>query len=215
MEYEYIWSLYKSKPQRFKAVICSKSTNDDYESAILEWDMIKEEDYYFHESHCICSHDIEDNYFIKNKNNGKILVIGSECIKKFGTRDMVDEHKLMNKIANYEGDKRACINCGNHRIAYDDSWKKLCKPCYKNGIREASATYKKVVGIKSCTICGKNNNTEIEICYKCKENENKRECLSCGEKRILNTEPVWKKQCYSCYKTGVNDLKRNMNMNLN
>lgn len=142
-----IWTLLKDAgnmtgmPERFTAVILAYSHSKIYNIAIGEWSVITSN--VNNIGQCICSHKIQINNLVKNKINGNILVIGSECINKFGTGNMKTNYRIVSNIRNYTGTKRICQRCFKHKISEcAENWKTLCRSCYKNGERIASEEYK-------------------------------------------------------------------------
>ena len=77
-----------------------------------------------HKSSCICGHHIEENCYISNLKNDKIIVLGNCCIKRFVPKS-----------------KRTCDECGKeHRNSKinkcNDCKIKYCSKCFKfNGVK--------------------------------------------------------------------------------
>ena len=111
---ERIWSRHGDKVSRFRETILRFSESDEFNVAIAEWKASEED---WSSDQCICSQHIENCYTYTNKVTGKILVIGSECIKKFGDDEMVKEHKLIKSDTTYKGTKRRCESCLKHNIS--------------------------------------------------------------------------------------------------
>lgn len=192
-----------SMSERFIAVIAyySELIND----AIEEWDLYNKESK-ITINNCICSQNIEYNYFIKNKYNNNILVIGSSCISKFCNDDVVEVHKISVKKRKYDGDKRMCQNCCNYRISSNkDSYVTFCKTCYKAGFTIPSESYRTLMNYKPCSDCGLNLinsdeswKTKCKNCFKEKKTTF-RQCNICKENNISLVEPTWKNKCSNCY----------------
>lgn len=122
------WTIYKDIPNRFMSVIVSFSKSKSFDEAILEWEEKDPDVGGMYEDTCICSHKITENYYFHNKFTDAYVVIGSECVNKFGHDEMIHKHRSKKKAANYEGDRRQCQSCGNHRISPSaESWIVLCK----------------------------------------------------------------------------------------
>ena len=160
------------KEQRFTSMMVEFSSKKD-EDYINEWDVVNNTWDIPHQDQCICSQEIQNNYFIRNRVNGTVLVIGSECINKFGSEEMKDKHKVMKKQDTYSGDRRMCVSCCKYMISANaESWKNVCKSCYKNGDKTVSKVYADTNGLIVCPSCKQ---------YK------------------INKEDSWKKECSSCW----------------
>lgn len=159
-----VWKVWKDKPSRFRNVIRVTSQSVKYEDAIKEWVEIEEVD--ISSKTCICSHAIQDKCFIQNKYNGRILIVGNECIHKFGTDEMVESHQVRKNIMQYKGDKYPCENCGRHLIK--KKFQRFCGPCRKMGATAPSDAYKSVVKIDICAHCEKETQLEERgMCSRC------------------------------------------------
>lgn len=70
--------------EQFASSIIANSESNHYATAMQEWvyqgETIKKP------NRCICGHYIQQNLVVKNKLNGKDLIIGNCCIKKFGVK---------------------------------------------------------------------------------------------------------------------------------
>lgn len=67
-----------------KNEIVKNSINKDFEQCIYEWELYKLRYVNIKGFDCICNHrNIKRLCFIKNKYNKKILLLGSDCIKRF------------------------------------------------------------------------------------------------------------------------------------
>lgn len=96
-----------------------------------------------HVGNCICGHDIEHNYWIKNKYTFKILTVGSCCMKKFDIGKVVT--KKCEKC--FEPHKNRSNNlCNNCRKILDEESKLKCKMCD----------------------CSLNKNNKTQVCSDCK-----------------------------------------------
>jgi hypothetical protein len=202
----------------------SESQDDKY---LEEWDLyftgeaITDTD---RNKFCICSHDIEQCYYVKNRNNGNILRIGSDCIQKFMPAELNREFKekirrenQLNRIENGENAKRWCSGCQKHNIMPEQpDWIKLCKKCWKSGNEVQESISDKHFN-RQCSVCQKYNipNGEPEWKRKCNScwRENKemgieemtvrkdsRQCIVCKKYNIPVDKPEWNKKCYPCYK---------------
>jgi len=82
-----------------KTIIDSSNANN-WDSAVLEWDIIDciEDD--SNDSSCVCGKEnIKYLYRIENINNGnEVFPIGSTCIKKFGREDLNEKTSISEKM---------------------------------------------------------------------------------------------------------------------
>jgi hypothetical protein len=179
---EEIWEKVKyyklnTNPIYFNAVLLYNSDSIDINEAIDEWIYdIKPVD---ETDQCICTHAIQQNFYIINTINNNRLIIGSDCINKFLNENVKDIHQLCEKIGKYKGDKRLCRSCCNFKISDDKSEHiKYCKSCYQTGIIP-SRLYQ-----------------EYESLYR----KNKyRKCISCNMYNIEMNKPNYYKKCYNCH----------------
>ena len=78
-----------------------------------------------HVSKCVCGHDIQENCYIENKEDGEIMILGNCCIKRFMTKsgrtcEVCDEpHK-----------NRLCNRCNACRVGVCDKCSKSCNSTY-------------------------------------------------------------------------------------
>ena len=68
------------KRNNFYNELKNNSVNIETDDFINEWEF---SNYYSDEKKCICKHNIENIFVIKNLLNNKKLTVGSDCIKKF------------------------------------------------------------------------------------------------------------------------------------
>jgi hypothetical protein len=166
------------KPEKFATIILAYSTSVNYSDAIEEW-IPKSIDMNIYSNQCICSQRIERNYIMYNKLNHNSLIIGSECINKFGSENARQIHKIRVKHERYTetgGTKRQCAGCGNHRISSNKpDWLTLCKSCYRNG----------------------NESSKTAEAYR--QSRNYRECKGCGENKIPDDAEHYITHCKPCY----------------
>ena len=99
---------------------------------------------------CCCSHRINYVYRIINKKTKLSLLVGSECVNKYGISTLKENLKEEKRKRQY----RMCEGCDKYVIGlYEPSWKKTCMKCYKkNKIHTFEAPALK----SNCTQC---NNT--------------------------------------------------------
>lgn len=104
--------------KRFIEKIVGNSTTSTWEEAKLEWYCYNvDEDT---SGTCICGHKLGNLYYIKNKINGKTLIVGSSCVKKFGEKSMVDYVKRVEK-------KRAEKKAKEKRLADNEKYYETLK----------------------------------------------------------------------------------------
>ena len=80
--------------------IVKASVSDRWETAVLEWDICDCEEDESAETNCMCGHEgIRYLFYIRNRNNGTTFgPIGSECIKKFGRKDLASEVDVQERM---------------------------------------------------------------------------------------------------------------------
>jgi hypothetical protein len=76
--------------------ILKNSIAESWEEAKLEWKCVGVIENT--SGQCICGHLLNNLYFIQNNNNEKRLIVGSSCVKKFGTKQMIDYVKNAEKL---------------------------------------------------------------------------------------------------------------------
>lgn len=74
-----------SDQKKLMEVVMSNSQSKIWATAKKEWELAS---IYWHESNCICGHYITENCVIRNKLNGKELVVGNICVNKFGEKGL-------------------------------------------------------------------------------------------------------------------------------
>lgn len=189
-----------AKPERFQLIIraYSRDVNQPLEICMPEWHILFTR---FRNSniqgmfgdlpsHCCCSQDIEKLYFVQNSVTGNILLVGSECIKKFGSEALKQERTVIGKFY------RKCLNCakstfftdivGGHCSNCDDSApndKKCCRACLKLAkIKENNWR---------CKACIKKQRPYIQIF------RYQKTCRRC--QKTFYTDADFKDQCIDCY----------------
>ena len=80
--------------------IVKASVSDRWKTAVLEWDISDCEEDESAETDCMCGHEgIRYLFYIRNRNNGTTFgPIGSECIKKFGRKDLASEVDVQERM---------------------------------------------------------------------------------------------------------------------
>lgn len=179
-EVEQVWKRYRDKPSRFQAIIIAASSNpalplDDYNIAMEEWVVSNEVDGY--SDTCICSQEIRRNYHYENVKTGQVIVVGSECIKKFGTEEQNSILNIVQRRENYTGEKLMCCSCCLHKVNRRPRAVPLCETCIKEELLLPSSDYLTVFGVL-CLVCKKNRVMPglITCCRKCKQYD----CDTCG-----------------------------------
>jgi hypothetical protein len=112
----------------FRAAIVEESIYDTYEEAITEFDHILSA-HIEPRSACICTHPITNNCLVRSRVNGKVLVIGSSCIRNFFPPQMVTEATRLIRLAKRR--TRDCVDCGRRIRKTEPAWKVRCLECYK------------------------------------------------------------------------------------
>ncbi len=96
--------------------IVKASVSERWDTAVLEWDIYDCEEDESAETNCMCGHEgIRYLFYIRNRNNGATFgPIGSECIKKFGRKDLSSEVDVQERMFRlYEAiSKREYIELG-------------------------------------------------------------------------------------------------------
>ena len=168
LEIMYTEKNVRSKPDKFRASILQYShpsidinkirntSNDNFQDVIIfclnQWKMLSSAGGSNGERcHCCCSQHIENLNFYENVLNGNVLMIGSDCVKKFARNTrMHDDHKLYSKIF------RKCIGC-NEKIVINE----IVGNCCKKKVCQQSKTSDNI----PCISCFKL--TSQEKCNKC------------------------------------------------
>lgn len=165
-------------------------------------------------SKCICSHDINEQNFIKHKITGDILTVGSRCIKRFcDNQELKDNLNLIQK-------KRKNPNA------------KYCARCNKKVNDKISAEQNEENGYyhKSCITgiynkCWKCDGFKNSPYYKCDCEERKafikkqkqeriknNLCIDCDED--LQGKLSWVNRCVPCYNIWEKQIKNKKKHNI-
>ena len=115
-------------------------------------DYVQECDWGGHmEYQCCCSHPIQNVYSITNTHTNLPLLVGSECVNKYGIESLKDRLKEVQRMEAKKKKYRLCESCNAYVIKLDEpTWKKKCLPCCKKDNR---CTFE-VLKIKdSCSQC--------------------------------------------------------------
>jgi hypothetical protein len=191
MQYDYEdHKIASSYHKKFKEAIIQNSNSDNYEEAIREWDVVKYDRTLGRKSQCICTHSISDNYHVRHWQDDKTLVIGSECIKRFGT----DEQKATSEKlkSDHERKTRDCQRCGRRFRKEGAQSEDHCEGCHleltTRTCGNCSRRYQKV-DAKSDRWC--------DQCFTLKQ-----DCVDCGRAHFCETskEKSWRVRCGGCYK---------------
>lgn len=202
------WEVLTSKPNRFNGVLKDHSVAD----GIDEWYEVERPERIYEkiiQYKCICSTDIEKLFYIKNRLNGNTLIIGSECINKFGSDEMIRIHKIKVKSATYTGNKRMCQSCSNFRISQNAPYYVTqCKSCRTSeAIRVSPEVYGKAADNRQCIECNKYNiphyhdswKIKCVACYAIADTlENNRQCTTCNKYNIPLSSDTRKTRCIIC-----------------
>lgn len=117
-----------------------------------------------HEDYCVCGVGIQHNHYITD-DEGRILVIGSECIKKFITKS-----------------GRICEDCGaKHKCRKQNKCVKCAKQIIKDEKENAKREKQKRAHDNSIQFCLLKNGANCDKCIKAKEKKYPR-CFGCNTK---------------------------------
>ncbi|KAJ3025836.1 hypothetical protein HDV00_012387 [Rhizophlyctis rosea] len=137
--------------------LCGESNTDDFQEALLMWKVTGVRVDY--PTECICTHSIVENCFVENVNDGRTLIIGNCCIRRFfpeGEREKMEDF--------LKAEKRKTRDCTVCKIRYQkEEHPNMCEKC-----REVN---------RKCDSC--------DNVYRCKEDERKwkKLCGTCLEKQ--------------------------------
>lgn len=167
-----------------------------FRSKLVEWKLLaitSDDDNTEH--HCCCGQDSKEFYYMENRHNGNILMIGNECLVHFSLEERTAVKELYYK----------CRHCNTKCLKTDVQSlgrKKMCPRCYHNALPDREQTH------RPCENCGKLSVTlsALEyhnLCRQCylegRQQMGYRECNNCHQMRISLIEPNWKTLCPSCY----------------
>lgn len=175
---------------RFEEVIFYFSyEKNNIETALMEWSIHNFED--SGNSYCICSHIITREFYVIHRITKSILRIGSDCIEKFGHKEMKLEHHMLATQLNYKnngsGAYRMCSSCMEHKIFItENSETNRCRRCIKYGLIPHNLL---LLEGKKCIKCNKQSiylKDNKEICNYCEFNikDIKNGCMKCYDKSI-------------------------------
>jgi len=197
----------KEMPLKFKTVIMKYSTLNltpsqfqtnkidvdcKYKQAILEYKLVKSDETN-RWKHCCCSKPIRVLYYMVNQYNYNILLVGSECIKKFYKEYNKDDTLRLNKYI------KPCKLCGIPK-RYDKLISGYCNDCIHNKyLFDFSIDLN-----RACHYCFKfkiniNNSKSVMYCKQCSV-KYMRECGKCNELIISKKESLDVKYCTDCIK---------------
>jgi hypothetical protein len=164
-------------------------------------------------TNCICGKNNNIYYVLWNKVNQKTINVGFDCIGKY-LPELKEDAVILCKQFTYrktsKNPKRMCFGCQKHNIPSDtEDWRNICKSCWGTGSRAVSCP---MLGNKVCSQCftltllPSSKNSICLACYKGNNDyttmdQNKlRACSSCGELKILKTDPDFKDKCMDCFR---------------
>lgn len=162
--------------------ITELSESKEWKDVKKEWS-VYEREYNQYGSNCICDHDINEEFYIKNKHNGNTTKVGSTCVTRFEEEEMTDQMKELKRV--------------------------LCKPCEKI-LKDEKAYIKHKQSQyhhqrSTCSCCSKKFKSKLSnfkksyYCQKCLKNDIKK-CIDCNNPigKISEVE-TWKTRCKQCY----------------
>jgi hypothetical protein len=110
----------------FMEVLKEHSVNK--KTPVLEWSVVRVS--YSEHSKCICTNEIAWKYHIKNFITDEELIIGSECVKRWGVsfplHCSVCSRELKDKINRAQEKKLVCPSCtrdGDKILTFNGPWK--------------------------------------------------------------------------------------------
>lgn len=162
-----VWKQQKTKPTKFMGVLTHFSTTKDPLNS-GEWKLLMKIGYSDLHGECICSQELNKRFFYINVNTNKIVVVGSECIKKFGNSNQIKDCKLIEKITKEGTNTRKvpCAGCGEFKQIDKNIF---CFGCSRKGVKEISPKMIELLGYKGCSICKKKNIFMTSFKDKCLE----------------------------------------------
>lgn len=193
---QYIWNNIVGMPKRFKGVIVLFSVANNFEEAMLEWDVAgiaskngsnieftSQEDRKEERDNCICSHDICNLCFSYNHQTSIMLTIGNCCINKFGSNSMKEQLKrkvnTTKKIKERKRGEQYCLNCASLKISAKYN-KLYCLSCVREGYCYPSNIVLSMISTKKCLNCVNQipNVDRLLVCTQCRTVEDG--CFVCG-----------------------------------
>ena len=125
-------------PTRFIAVLMTFSVSNTIPEALKEWTNTHLDDLHGG-GHCICSHWIQHQIFIKNKHNGNILLVGNECIKKLPfsnkLKEEIKRQMKLKRILDKNKIYKHCERC-HDKVIEQEVNTKYCERCEKIIVQE-------------------------------------------------------------------------------
>ena len=83
---------------------------------------------------CCCSHPINHVYKIINKYTKLCILVGSECVDKYGITTLKENLKEVKRIETKKKKNRLCQSCDEYVIKLrEPEWKKICNKCWRIG----------------------------------------------------------------------------------
>jgi len=99
--------------------IIKRSVNPTWEMAKREWKLVEIEEAEDYEK-CLCGHyPIRELCTLKNKKNGKTVVVGNCCVKKFLG---LPSNKIFQAVKRVRKDTGKSLNAETIRLAYEHGW---------------------------------------------------------------------------------------------
>src|ERR1700710_2007566 len=196
----------------FKKAILENSISTNYEDAIKEWipSFLGSSD--GPKSQCICTHEITENCHVQNLHSGKILVVGNVCINKFFPRPAILKFEQLQHERRLEERKtKDCETEGcNSRIAKIHVTRTVCNRCLQRIAHEESERQRVEAFLSNRKKCETELcrqlisttpawKTHCPTCYNRLLRDSDRWCDKAGcDRKILQSEPKWKKTCLEC-----------------
>ena len=146
----------------------------DQSSLYSNWALVPDDRGQKEITNCVCGHAIENKFKAYHCQTKACIVVGSECIGKFGNDSRIKVNRLVRQLRNPAG--TFCDICMKKAT---NSIEHLGKH-YHNSCMERS-------GVPRCSTCSKFYDC---ACTKVK-------CRDCPT--IIINKPIWSIRCYPCY----------------
>jgi hypothetical protein len=174
--------------QKLHEAVVAASNADYFDAAKQEWTysgsvFLEPEQY----NHCVCGHKINQLCTIRNKTNGKTLVVGSKCVDQFGEK-ILAKHTACKRVA--QGKNKLCMFC------------KASKPA-------ATGTANDEANLFVCCVCSRKHSLNCEcgkagtcfsdvskkiLCDDCRV-----VCKTCEKPFQPEKGKEWAKDCKTCW----------------
>jgi hypothetical protein len=110
----------KCKMEKLIAGVLKYSESDDYDEACEEWEFMHLE--MGSAPKCVCTTNIEKNFYLINPINSNVIILGSSCVKNFRN----EEVRMLARRAENKLYGKLC-SCGKTKIKENE----YCRGCSK------------------------------------------------------------------------------------